>query len=69
VTALMGQSAPVPAGAQALPIWCDVCGARVELVLPVGIDALAVLGGAFEKRHARCGKGGEHDTSEEDGDG
>lgn len=68
VTCLMGQSAPVAAGAQALPIWCDACGARVELVLPVGIDALAVLAGAFERRHARCRKDDEHDTSEEGDD-
>lgn len=65
MTCLMGQSAPVPAGAQALPIWCDVCKARVELVLPVGIEALGVLGKAFEKAHARCGK----DDEEGDDDG
>ncbi len=61
MTCLMGHSAPVPAGAQALPLWCDVCGARVEVVLPADIDALATLAGAFDKRHARCGQDEEDD--------
>ena len=61
MTCMMGQSARVPPGAEALPMWCDVCGTRVELVLPVSIDALATLSGAFEKRHARCGQDEEDD--------
>ena len=63
----MGHTARVPAGTEALPIWCDVCGARVELVLPVGVDALSALAGAFEKRHARCGKDDEHGDADDDG--
>lgn len=50
----IGHSEPVKPGMSAMPIWCDVCGTKVFILLPGDIGALAALGRAFEDLHAEC---------------